>query len=181
VLNRAGAVQHQVADDDARGRLPGQKETGEALAGGTERLQALLGARHVGDDESAVARRVESGGLNDPARLEADLQQFPRRRACSVDGMDRVTAPVEDEVRAVGRLLKLDGLFERADDVRRQAADRLQDVRGQRRRSGGQPGEKYELRAAEQAHDPPHYAAWARMALRTSPEPGRITSSRTGA
>ena len=76
-----------------------QGEAAEAAAVRVEHLDPRLAARRVGDHEAAVRRvEVERGGIEDAPRLGADVDDLRRRVAR--DRVDRVRAPIEDEVAA---------------------------------------------------------------------------------
>ena len=107
VLNRAGAVQHQVAEDHAGRRRAGQKESSEQLSRTVEGLHPLLRSRHIGDDESSVGGEVEAGRLDDAAVLLPDLHDLARRRLAGVHGVHGVPAAIEDEVGSVASCWKL--------------------------------------------------------------------------
>ena len=138
VLQRADAVQHRVLDHDARLQAAGQQKAADAEPGGREDLDALPVVRRVGDDEGAVGLDGKRGGIDDLARLAADLDDLPRARLLRVEAVDRVGAAVEDEVLAGGGLLKAGRLAELARDVRghrtRSIAGCLASARRQRRR-----------------------------------------------
>ena len=128
VLDRARAIQHQVVDRDACGWLARKKEAGHACALRVEGLDPLLKAGNVGDDDAPVARDVEAGRLNDAPFFAADLDDLLGARSCGVDGEDGLPSPVEHVVHAARRLLEVDRGLERADEVRRKAADRAKDL-----------------------------------------------------
>ena len=125
MLNRAGAVQHQVADV-TRCRLSGKEEAGQRFLS-VEGLNPLLKTRNVGDDDVPIARDVEPRRLNDATFLAADLDDLLCAGSCGVDAVDGLPSPIEHVVGAVRRLLKADRVLERADDVRWNAADRAKD------------------------------------------------------
>ena len=76
MLNRAGAIQHQVADCHARCRLSGKEEAGQRVSLSVEGLNPLLQSGNVGNDDVPIARDVEPGRLNDATLLAADLDDL---------------------------------------------------------------------------------------------------------
>ena len=132
VLYGAGAVQHQVADDDPRSGHAGQKESGQQLAAAIEGLHALLRPRHIGDDEASVGGDVETGRLNHASVFLADLQNLARRRLVRVHRVHGVAPAIEDEVGAARVLLEIQRLFVAADDVRGKAAGGTKHLDAQR-------------------------------------------------
>ena len=119
---RADAVERQRAQHDARGAAARQDESAGANAGGVEDLHALAAVGRVGHREAAV-RRATSNALGSISRPSSAPICTSLRRvgAGGVDAVDRVAAPVEHVVVAVGGLLEADRIAEEPDDVRRQA------------------------------------------------------------
>jgi hypothetical protein len=122
VLYGAGAVQHDVAEHDARGGRSGQKESAEQFAGSIEGLHGLLRSRHIGDDEPSIRGDVKAGRLNHATVFLPDLENLARHRFAGIHRVHRMAAPVEDEVGTARVLLEVDRLFVAADYVRRKAA-----------------------------------------------------------
>ena len=99
-----------------------------------EELEALPAVGGVGDDERAIGSEIERRRLDDPAVLAADGDQLAAGGAGGVDAVDRVAAPIEDELLAAGRALVAERLPELADDLDRQGGDGAQrlDASGRR-------------------------------------------------
>ena len=106
ILQRRDAGDGVVAENDLRHRAAGDEEAAGAQRGRAEDLDALLPARHVGDDERSVRGGIEAARLDDPSLLLADVDDLPRGRAIGIDHVDRVPAAIEDEVIAAGDLLE---------------------------------------------------------------------------
>ena len=98
-----------MSDRDACGRLAWKKEAGDACALRIERLDPLLKAGNVSDDDAPFARDVEAGRLNDAPLFAADLDDLLGARSCGVHGEDGLPSLVEDVVHTACRLLEVDG------------------------------------------------------------------------
>ncbi len=160
---------------------PGRKKPPQRAPAGVERSGSAAGARGT----SATTKRpsgadVEAARLDDPARPPGRSRRPCARRARPASTrVDRVAAPVEDVVRAARRLLEPDGLLEGADDVRRQAADGGAAPRRAARCRAGEDGgaeaapTQRGRSARRDGRSLLSTAASARIALRTSADPGQ--------
>jgi hypothetical protein len=113
--------------------LSRKEEAAYARALCVERLNPLLKARHVGDDDTAVTRDIESGRLNDAPRFAANLDDLLRLRPCGVNAVDSLSAPVQRVIGATCRLLKIDCVFEQSNQVWRQTAGRAENFNAEGR------------------------------------------------
>ena len=101
-------------------------------------LNALVAARRIGDGEDVGGANRQHAGLEHPSLLEADLQDLVHPGPGGVDAVDRVLAPVQDEVFPRRGLDETYRGFELSNHVSGQAADRRQGVDGRGpRRAGG--------------------------------------------
>ena len=123
-----GAGENGAIESHASVRPRRQQESRQLAAAGGEHLDALGGARGVGDGEFAFAE-IEAEGSQDPAGFVTDGHQRRDGRHRGVDARHGVAAPIEDEVPPVGGLLEGRRLAETPYEVGRQPDDRLQRLR----------------------------------------------------
>ena len=171
-LQRADPVQHRRLEDDASFQPARHQKPALPESGGRENLNPLAAVGGVGDDEAAVGGDGERGGVDDAARLRADLHDLPRARLLGVDTEDRMRAPVEDEVLTRIGLLEADRGTKASGDVRGNRAARLQDLWRSRIEDGD--------RRDDDERDSRQYRAVSLMALRMSGVCGRMASSSSG-
>src|SRR6187549_1486376 len=114
------AVQRHRAKDDTRLAAPGQDEAASPNPRRIEDLYALAAIRRVGNGEAAVNRHIERAGLDQSPFFGANLHELPRDVAGFVNGVNRMPAPIEDVIVAVGGLLESDRFPEQANDMRGQ-------------------------------------------------------------
>ena len=90
-----------------------------------ENLDPLLPVGRIGHDERAIGSGREGNRAQDPAGLDADLQELPRAALAILrDAIHGMPPPVEDQIVIVRRDVAGGDLFEGAGDVSREARRR---------------------------------------------------------
>ncbi len=133
-----GAVQHQVADGDASGRLSWKKEAGRRESPARQRSEPAAAPAERRRRRCRPSREMSKpvGWMMRPSSPPISMillrARFALHRPCrprALVGRTRSTSPL-------AACWKSTGIFERADDVRRQTADRAKhlNAKGSRRR-----------------------------------------------